>query len=275
MTDFDIAEIADAISTNSEDSDILVVLHRDTGKISALVDGETEDDIADSDEYVSLPCEETYEAYSDMEEFAAQVPDGPLRDRIDDALVGRGAFRRFKNVVFNDPSEIGREWNDFQTVRQKIRAVEWMAGPWVELLTADEAERHFAELNTELDAIADRVRARVDADLAAVADLERRLWTGEGPIDSEFVILTCGDAVAVADDGRELGSVGIAALLTARREVGVPDLREVTSSRTGTDSILVRSIATLDGTDVRCTSLWRFVDRHWTLVHHQETPITE
>ena len=50
------------------------------------------------------PLESSVE-YGWMAEFAATVGDARLRDRLEVALDGRGAFRRFKNVLLDSPEE--------------------------------------------------------------------------------------------------------------------------------------------------------------------------
>src|SRR5919199_5536889 len=46
--------------------------------------------------YVRVPRDETHEAYRDMEDFILTVGDERLRERLSDAIDGRGAFSRFK-----------------------------------------------------------------------------------------------------------------------------------------------------------------------------------
>jgi hypothetical protein len=64
--------------------------------------------------------------YGWMAEFAETVGDARLRDRLDVALDGHGAFRRFKNVLLDFPAERER-WFAFQGERLRAAAREWMA----------------------------------------------------------------------------------------------------------------------------------------------------
>jgi hypothetical protein len=67
------------------------------------------------------PIESSVE-YRWMEEFAASVSDAGLRDLLEVALDGRGAFRRFKDVLARYPQ--GREqWSRFhdERVREATR----------------------------------------------------------------------------------------------------------------------------------------------------------
>jgi hypothetical protein len=63
--------------------------------------------------FVGVPQRTTHEDYELMVEFAATVEDPHLRDLLEVALKGRGAFRRFKDVVSRDPDERQR-WFDFR-----------------------------------------------------------------------------------------------------------------------------------------------------------------
>ncbi len=63
--------------------------------------------------------------YGWMAEFAASVGDVRLRDRLEGALDGRGAFRRFKNVLLDAPVERER-WFAFRDARVRGAAREWL-----------------------------------------------------------------------------------------------------------------------------------------------------
>ena len=65
-------------------------------------------------------------AYEDMLAFIEQVNDPALQDRLEIAISGRGAFRRFKDVLARDPAELGRFFA-FSTDRKRERAREWLA----------------------------------------------------------------------------------------------------------------------------------------------------
>lgn len=63
--------------------------------------------------------------YGWMEEFAETVADARLRDRLEVALDGRGAFKRFKNVLLDFPEERER-WFAFRDERLHAAAREWL-----------------------------------------------------------------------------------------------------------------------------------------------------
>lgn len=61
--------------------------------------------------FVGVPQRTTREDYERMVEFAATVEDPHLRELLEVALNGRGAFRRFKDVLLRDPDERQRWFN--------------------------------------------------------------------------------------------------------------------------------------------------------------------
>lgn len=87
-------------------------------------DGEPTD--RDETEWVSLGGRSSHDAYDDMAVFAEAVADPRLADRLDAALRGRGAFRRFKDAMYGAPEAVGRAWNSFRNSRAEIRAVAWL-----------------------------------------------------------------------------------------------------------------------------------------------------
>ena len=75
-----------------------------------------------------------------MAEFTGTVRDAQLRDRLEVALDGRGAFRRFKNVLLEFPAERER-WFAFRDQRLHAAAREWLAELRIEPTTAPPASR--------------------------------------------------------------------------------------------------------------------------------------
>ena len=73
-------------------------------------------------------------------EFTGAVRDARLRDRLEVALDGRGAFRRFKNVLLDFPAERER-WFAFRAERLHFAASEWLGELGIEPTTAPPASR--------------------------------------------------------------------------------------------------------------------------------------
>ncbi|MDT7697473.1 MAG: hypothetical protein QOI75_6843 [Pseudonocardiales bacterium] len=66
------------------------------------------------------------DGYQDMVLFLDTVEDEDRADRLGIALQGRGAFRRFRNVLARWPGELER-WHQFSGDRQRGRARAWLA----------------------------------------------------------------------------------------------------------------------------------------------------
>ena len=106
-----------------------------TGEVwpqAAIEDAEEvgeEDPDADDDEERWLPvfCEGSRAGYRDMEIFIDSLGDDRLADRLSRAIRGRGAFRRFKDVLAESPDLLDR-WYGFSDDRHRGRARAWLAG---------------------------------------------------------------------------------------------------------------------------------------------------
>jgi predicted nucleotidyltransferase len=83
-------------------------------------------------------------AYGDMEDFIASVPDQRAADLLDRAIAGRGAFRRFKDTLFEFP-ELRQAWFRFSDTRMRRRAIEFLVDE--DLVDEEEANRALAELD--------------------------------------------------------------------------------------------------------------------------------
>jgi hypothetical protein len=60
-----------------------------------------------------------------MEDFIVTVADDGQADRLSIAITGRGAFRRFKDVLSRWPEEFER-WHAFSDERKRGRARSWL-----------------------------------------------------------------------------------------------------------------------------------------------------
>jgi hypothetical protein len=78
---------------------------------------------------------ESSEEYQWMTEFAASIDDPQLRDLLEVALDGRGAFRRFKDVLASWPQERER-WFAFHDERLRDAMQEWLGAHEIESTTA-------------------------------------------------------------------------------------------------------------------------------------------
>jgi uncharacterized protein UPF0158 len=65
--------------------------------------------------------------YADMQDFVGRVRDPRAHHLLEQAITGRGAFRRFKDALLEYP-ELRRAWFVFHDVRGERRAIEWLLG---------------------------------------------------------------------------------------------------------------------------------------------------
>lgn len=86
----------------------------------------------DPDRWLYLPREGSRDGWSDMALFAEAVTDPHLRDRLTRDLEGRGAFRRFKDSIYDVGMQ--EEWFSFSDERKAGRAREFLAGHGIRAL---------------------------------------------------------------------------------------------------------------------------------------------
>ncbi len=67
----------------------------------------------------------SHESYEDLVDFTERVRDPGARDLLERAIAGRGAFRRFKDTLFDFP-ELREAWFRFHDVRMERRALGWL-----------------------------------------------------------------------------------------------------------------------------------------------------
>jgi hypothetical protein len=135
---------------------------------------------------------ESYESYRDMAEFVAAVHHRRAADLLDRAISGRGAFRRFKDTLFEFP-ELRDQWFRFRNARARRRALSWLAAEGlVDPAAADRAAaRHPDPQRAEED-----LPAAVAVDLGILYGdrLQQVLlfgsWTrGEGPGEFDLQLI--------------------------------------------------------------------------------------
>jgi hypothetical protein len=80
----------------------------------------------DEDRWLYVECVGSCEGFRDMELFIATVDDPTIVDRLEIAIRGKGAFRRFKDVLSRWPEELERYYL-LSGERQRGRARAWLA----------------------------------------------------------------------------------------------------------------------------------------------------
>lgn len=136
-------ELCNAIEDGSLENDYFLDL--ETGEIifvSEYMDDEDEatkklkDRIEEEfDRYEQIPKAESHEGYEDMVGFIAIVENERLAELLEVAINGKGAFRRFKDVLLNYPEESER-WFKFKDDRMEKRAREWLED--IEVIMSEE-----------------------------------------------------------------------------------------------------------------------------------------
>ena len=74
--------------------------------------------------YIRVERDDPYGDYRDMERFIGTVEDAHLRERLWNAIRGRGAFRRFKDLLARHP-QVEEAWFDFKDARLQKRVANW------------------------------------------------------------------------------------------------------------------------------------------------------
>jgi len=89
-----------------------------------------------------------YVWFQDMADFAEGISDRTAGRRLIESLRGRGAFRRFKNLVYEHYPELIGAWHALRDVRAQRRAVDWLLEKG---LIDDEAAQQFAAEHLDPD----------------------------------------------------------------------------------------------------------------------------
>lgn len=82
--------------------------------------------------YLMVPQIPSYEGYADMEAFIDTVRNRRLQQRLERSIRGRGAFRRFKNVLLSYPSQ-EQAWFKFKEAQMEERVIAWLESKGVDL----------------------------------------------------------------------------------------------------------------------------------------------
>ena len=119
--------LEDAFENNAPE--VHSYLHLTTGEVLRVVDG-----VADPQMHVRIASDGTYlrvdpvssrEQYRWMERFIPMVEEIDLRGKLTQAIDGKGAFRRFKDVLMNYATERER-WFAFRSERLRTFMEAWL-----------------------------------------------------------------------------------------------------------------------------------------------------
>ncbi len=122
-----LSDIIDVLMSANQDSEYF--LDKKTGSIEwvsdmAMTESEQQAvyDRLDAHGFYRLPTQYEIRDYDIMDEFADTLT-GAVREKLANALNGRGAFRRFKDTVHY--LGITEQWYAFQDEAYKQKAMEW------------------------------------------------------------------------------------------------------------------------------------------------------
>ncbi|MFT3921337.1 MAG: UPF0158 family protein [Myxococcales bacterium] len=119
--------LEDAFENNAPE--VHSYLHLSTGEVIRVVDGiadpATHARIATDANYLRVDPVSSREQYRWMERFIATVEEGPLRQKLLQSIDGKGAFRRFKDVLMAFPVDRER-WFTFRSERLRSCMEAWL-----------------------------------------------------------------------------------------------------------------------------------------------------
>jgi hypothetical protein len=92
-------------------------------------------EILSTDHFVELPGEFEINSYEIMERFCLEYPNPRISARLSAAIRGKGAFRRFKDLIID--LGIEDEWHEFEHQAFDDLAVEWLEAEGIPFTRGD------------------------------------------------------------------------------------------------------------------------------------------
>jgi hypothetical protein len=120
--------LEDAFENNAPE--VHSYLHLSTGEVLRVVDGIADPEmharIASDQSYMRIEPVSSREQYRWMERFIPMVEDPSLTELLTQAIDGKGAFRRFKDVLMSHGAERER-WFAFRSERLRVFMEAWLS----------------------------------------------------------------------------------------------------------------------------------------------------
>jgi predicted nucleotidyltransferase len=125
LNDVDLDLITQAMDDHSYESQWW--LDPSTGSVQYHGEYDADGDDRDPEElgWILIEPADSSDGYRDMEDFIARIGDPRARDLLERAIAGRGAFRRFKDTLFEFP-DLRKAWFALRDARANRRAVRWL-----------------------------------------------------------------------------------------------------------------------------------------------------
>jgi general stress protein 26 len=149
MVKIKLSELCDALEGQNDDS--YNVFNKKTGEIhmiwDGMVDGEDDEELIEeleeSEDYIDMPTKYDIHEYEIMRSFVYHLREGKFQDQLFRAISGRGAFRRFREVL----EDFGQEdnWYKFRDARYEQIGREWAEHCGVEIEEDIPSMLHFLE----------------------------------------------------------------------------------------------------------------------------------
>ncbi len=119
--------LEDAFENNAPE--VHSYLHMETGEVIRIVDGIADPAmharVMSDPQYLRIDPVSSREQYRWMERFIVSVEEGELRRKLTQAIDGKGAFRRFKDVLMSFPVDRER-WFTFRSERLRSCMEAWL-----------------------------------------------------------------------------------------------------------------------------------------------------
>jgi hypothetical protein len=128
ILDIDLAGVAEALGDNSGET--AWWYDPTNGQIEMAVPDSHEMDTEDDDDPLErglVPIEPigSPDAYRDMVEFAESTASPHASDLLLRAIEGRGAFRRFRDTLYEFP-DLSERWFEYSNAASERRAIDWL-----------------------------------------------------------------------------------------------------------------------------------------------------
>jgi hypothetical protein len=168
------AYIETAFERNSPE--IQSYIDGETGDVVVVVEGVPENEelrrrvASDPERYIRIDPASSRKQYQWMERFVASVEDPQLRDRLLIAIDGKGAFRRFKDVLLGFPMERER-WFNYRADLLHHNINQWFESkqlvpdppsPWGQVEPPEETEA-LPKTSSQGQGLADILRKQIKA----------------------------------------------------------------------------------------------------------------
>jgi len=92
----------------------------------------------EGERFIKVPDKFDIHEYQIMQEFSRKYPNARISVALQDAIRGSGAFRRFKNLIYE--YNLHEDWNEFQRQAYEEIAIDWLEAHEIPYSRGDEIE---------------------------------------------------------------------------------------------------------------------------------------